>query len=291
MAFFWLSWSIGYVMSQEKSKRAMASLELMAAVLEEAWEESCPESCSPTTKLPWGQSHRNVQSIAADADSEVGFYTQLPPNPCSRGCHLCCEIVFQLMSHQASRREVGARMFHLSAPPFINCCVLKSAPCERKWGSPDMVSDVLPVCYRCCIYVGVEFIHEAMWFENQFAQSLFEPPGTNPASATKRKSGKHIKTSCWALFCSKVALVLQGDWEITWTDLAKKLMFGHCDLRFCCFEYHQCCFRPANNEDGKLRRGTRVQAEREGRMVLGQGSEPFLAPQLIWWVDLVEKLQ
>lgn len=97
-------------MSQEKSKRAMASLELMAAVLaifhlqEEAWEESCPESCSPTTKLPWGQSHRNVQSIAADADSEVGFYTQLPPNPCSRGCHLCCEIVFQLMSHQASRR-------------------------------------------------------------------------------------------------------------------------------------------------------------------------------------------
>jgi len=88
-----------------------------------------------------------------------------------------------------------------------------------------------------------------------------------------------------------VALLLQGDWEITWTDLAKKLMFGHCDLRFCCFEYHQCCFRPANNEDGKLRRGTRVQAEREGRMVLGQGNEHFLAPQLIWWVDLVEKLQ
>ena len=69
-----------------------------------------------------------------------------------------------------------------------------------------------------------------------------------------------------------MALVLQGDWEITWPDLAKKLMFGHCDLRFCCFEYHQCCFRPANNEDGKLRRGTRVQAEREGRMVLGQKS-------------------
>ena len=46
-------------MSQEKSKRAMASLELMAAVLaifhlqEEAWEESMSEDCIEVLTAPF----------------------------------------------------------------------------------------------------------------------------------------------------------------------------------------------------------------------------------------------
>lgn len=56
-----------------------------------------------------------------------------------------------------------------------------------------------------------------------------------------------------------------------------ELILGSFELRFCCSEHHQCCFCPANNEDGKLRRGPRVQAEREGRMAIGVGKWQVMA--------------